>query len=143
MSDNQASIFLIYISTGILICMFYDIFRALRKAFKTKNIFIYLEDLIFWTVVGTVLIIEILHFNSGELRFYIFLGIVIGCLIYLLTISKFILKILTNIFKTIKKIIWIIINPIIHFYKLIVSLFTKIIKKIEYKKQKIKKFKIK
>lgn len=146
MNDNQASLFLIYIATGMLICIFYDIFRALRKTIKTSNIVTYIEDIIFWTIVAIFLIIEILNLNSGELRLYTFIGIIIGCIIYLLTVSKFILNILIKIFKTTQKIILLIIKPTINLYKFIISLFAKIstnIKRMFLKRKKNEKIKLK
>ena len=44
-------------------------------------------------------------FNNGEIRSYIFVGISLGVLIYMLTLSKYIVRCSVIIIKFIKKII--------------------------------------
>lgn len=96
---NQGILFLIYITTGILIGLIFDLFRSLRKSIKTSNIATYIEDILFWTIVGFIIINIILKFNYGELRLYIFIGIIIGATIYFLTLSKIIVKYTAIFFK--------------------------------------------
>ena len=45
--NSQIGIFLIYLIAGVLICLLYDIFRALRKTVKTPDLVTYIEDTIF------------------------------------------------------------------------------------------------
>ena len=59
MVENQAYLFLIFSITGILIGALFDIFRALRKSFKTSNIITYIEDIVFWLLTGTLIIYNI------------------------------------------------------------------------------------
>lgn len=94
--------------------IFFDIFRILRKSFKTSNFMTYVEDVIFGVTTGLFLIFMFFVFSDGELRFYIFFSIFAGGLLYFLTISKFFIKfnvcIITffkNIFiRIVKIIIW-------------------------------------
>ena len=44
MVANQANLFLIFTINGILIGLLFDIFRILRKSFKTPDIITYIED---------------------------------------------------------------------------------------------------
>ena len=100
---NQAYLFGIYSICGIIIGIFFDLFRILRRSFKTPDIVTYIEDIIF-------------VFNNGELRLYIFFAIILGIAIYLLTISKFFIKINVKILITlknfIKKILLILVYPL-------------------------------
>lgn len=113
---NQAYLFLIYTISGILIGIFFDIFRILRKSFKTLDLFTYIEDFIFGIITGIFLIFMLFGFNGGQLRLYIFIAIILGLLIYMTTISKYFIKISVKIIVTIKniitKIIYIIVYPI-------------------------------
>ena len=97
---NQTYLFAIYFICGVIIGIFFDLFRILRKSFKTPDIITYIEDIIFGILTGIFLIFIIFVFNNGELRFYIFLALILGLSIYLLTISKYFIKfnvkILTN-----------------------------------------------
>lgn len=102
--NSQIGIFLIYIASGILICLLFDIFRALRKSIKTADFITYIEDIIFWIIVGSFLMYLIFTLNSGNIRFYIFLALFIGGVLYYCTISKYFLSISTKIFMLLKKI---------------------------------------
>ena len=75
--ENQAYIFVMFILIGILIGLIFDIFRVSRQFFKTSNIITYIEDAVFWILIGLVLFISIFKLNNGELRAYIFLGVVL------------------------------------------------------------------
>ena len=112
MIDNQLVQFFLYVVSGMAISIFFDIFRVLRKSIKTSNIITYIEDTIFWVIVGLFLIWEIFTISYGELRGYIFIGIVLGIILYLVTISKFFIKINVKILNFFKRIV-IKINIII------------------------------
>jgi spore cortex biosynthesis protein YabQ len=102
MIENQAYLFLIFIINGILIGLLFDFFRILRKNFKTIDFITYIEDIIFWIITGLIVLYSIFTFNNGEIRGFIFLGIIFGSLIYLLTISKYIIQFFTKVITIIK-----------------------------------------
>ncbi len=114
---NQLTTFFIYVIAGMAICIFYDIFRVLRKSIKTSNIVTYIEDVIFWVIVCAFLIWLIFKVNFGELRSYIFIGLILGGIIYLLTFSKYFITINVRILTALKKIIIKIFTPIINIIK--------------------------
>lgn len=117
---NQLFCLLIFILTGIVIGILFDIFRILRKSFKTADFITYLEDIIFWILTGCIMLFSIFIFNNGEIRSYVFIGIAIGIILYMLVISRFFIRISVNIIKFIKRILS---YPI----KLIKNIVTKII----------------
>ena len=88
-SLNQAYIFLIFVINGLLIGILFDIFRILRKSFKTSDFITYIQDILFWTLTGFLIIFSIYKFNSGEIRIFVFAGLLLGIIFYLLTISKY------------------------------------------------------
>ena len=99
---NQLYTFLIFILVGMVIGITYDIFRILRKSFKTIDIITYIQDFLFWIITGVIL---------GELRSYIFIGILLGLILYMLSISKFFVEICTKIICSIKKVIKMTFSP--------------------------------
>lgn len=110
MAGNQAYLFLIFTLIGIIIGFLFDIFRILRKSFKTNDIITYIEDIIFWIISGIILIYAMCKFTDGELRFYTIIGLSLGAIIYLLTISKYIIKISVFVIDILKKIFRFIIK---------------------------------
>lgn len=140
MVANQANLFLIFTINGIVIGILFDIFRILRKSFKTSDIVTYMQDILFWILTGFILLYSIFTFSNGEVRFYMFLGVFLGCLIYMILFSKYFININIKIIKIIKKIISIILMPI----KLLIKFIKKlIIRPINFITINIGKFKIK
>ena len=72
---NQAILFTIYGACGIVIGLLFDIFRILRRSFKTTDTITYIEDIIFGILTGIFLIFMLFIFSNGQLRLYIFLAI--------------------------------------------------------------------
>lgn len=138
---SETVAFIIFLFNGILVGILFDFFRILRKSFKTPDIATYLEDICFGIIAGALLIFSILIFNNGELRLFVFAGILLGILIYMLTISKYVIKVSVKIVKFISNIFLIVFRIIFSPIKI---LCIKIIQslKILYKKTKnIKKTK--
>ena len=100
---NQAYSFIIFILNGLIIGLIFDIFRIFRKSFKTPDFITYLQDFIFWIIAGSILLYSIFKFNNGELRLYIFIGILLGVSAYILIFSRLFIKIICRNNKLCKK----------------------------------------
>lgn len=122
---EQLTNFIYFIITGMVLGIVFDIFRILRKSFKTSNLVTNIEDILFGIITGIILLFTIFLFNNGELRFYLFLGIFFGIMVYLLLISKYFIKINVEIIKIIKKLIILITKPFIILLKFIKRIFFK------------------
>ena len=126
---EQLTSFIIFTVIGVIISIIFDIFRILRKTFKTPDIITYIEDVIFLIVTGLIILFSIFLFNNGELRLYIFIGISIGIVLYMLFISKYFIKLnvfMINLIKNIiVKILHIILKPIKYLHYLIKKVFFK------------------
>ena len=149
---KQANIFLVFILDGILIGILFDIFRVLRKNFRTPDIVTYIEDILFWILTGIILLYSIFIAADGEIRFYMFLATFCGCIFYILLFSKTfikvaskILRILTNLFSKIFKLFSNFITLIIKIIKKIfirpIQFIVINIKKITFFSKKRKDFK--
>ncbi len=117
MIQSQAYIFIMFILNGIIVGLLFDIFRIIRKTFKTSDFVTYIEDSIFWIMSGVFTLYFIFTFNSGEIRLYIFLGILLGIVLYILLISKYFVRVNTAILKIVLKML----SP----FKKIIQKFTK------------------
>lgn len=129
-SINQLHSFSIFFLVGMIIAILFDIFRILRKSFKTSDFVTYIEDIIFWILTGGILLYSIFTFNHGELRSYLFIAMAFGIVFYILLISKFFIKINVKIVNTIKNVILsflhLILKPILGIFKLIRKLLSPI-----------------
>lgn len=109
---NQAYLFVIFILNGILIGLIFDIFRILRKSFATPNFVTYIEDAIFWTISAISVLYTLFVFNNGEIRGYIFIGLFLGIVIYMLFFSRIIIKVSVKVILFFKNIIYTILKVI-------------------------------
>lgn len=127
---------LVFTISGIAIGIFFDIFRIMRRTFKTPDIITYIEDIIFWIFTGIFFLFVLFKFNNGEIRSYVIIGLLLGVLIYMLTISKYFIKINVFIISLIKKVILYPINLIWNILKKILKPFSFIVINIrkEFKK---------
>lgn len=117
--------FIYFIITGMILSIVFDIFRILRRSFKTSDIVTNIEDVIFGIIIGIIILSSIFLFNNGELRLYIFIGIGVGIIFYMLFISKYFIKLNVAIINFVKKLIILITKPFIILLKFIKKLFFK------------------
>ena len=103
--NGQLGLFLMYMAGGILICLIYDIFRALRKSIRTSDMITYLEDVFFFIIVLIFLIYLIFIVNDGNIRGFIFIALILGGICYYFTFSKYFMKVSISIFTFSKKIL--------------------------------------
>ena len=136
--------------TGVIIGLLFDFFRVLRKSFKTSDIITYIEDILFWILTGILILFSIWYFNNGEIRLFMFFGIIIGVMIYMLTLSSIIIKIIYLILDILKKVMNKLLKVLELPLKAIMSIFRKIytvidkvfmknVKKIRNKSGKLQK----
>lgn len=111
--SSQAYIFLCSVVGGVAIALLYDVFRIMRKAVKTGNLITYVEDLLFWILVAAIMFSTVYYSNEGELRSYIFLGTLLGVILYALLFSKVVMGsslFIIRIVKGILRFLWMIIS---------------------------------
>lgn len=125
MVSNQAYLFLVFIVNGILIGLLFDFFRIARKVFETNDMVTYLEDILFWILTGAIVLYSIFVFNNGELRLFMFLGILLGAFAYMILLSSYIIKINVKIINVLKKVFGVIIIPFKAIYQILQKIFFK------------------
>lgn len=86
---------------GVGLGILYDIFRIIRMLINTRNITIFLQDIIYFIVSGFVTFIFVLGINEGQSRFYILAGEGIGWIVYHITLGEKIYHCSENIVKMI------------------------------------------
>ena len=129
MINSQLYLFLIFAVDGIIIGFLFDFFRILRKAVKTPDVITYIEDILFWILTGLLILYSIFTYNNGEIRLFMFLAIVLGILLYVIILSKFVIKLNLIIIDFIKKIFSLIFK----FIRILLDIFSQILKHILFK----------
>lgn len=124
--------FFVFIILGLIISFIFDIFRILRKKFKTNNFITYIEDILFWLISGFLIITAIFKFNDGELRAYLFIGILLGIVIYIMLFTKLVNSILLKILTPVK----ILLDFFTSLFKKICAFITNCLKNCKNKSKK-------
>lgn len=115
---EQVYVFLWSIATGTILGVLFDFFRAFR--FKgIRDIWVYIQDIIFWLVTAVIIIASAFIINEGELRGYMLIGYLLGAGFYMLLFSKIILHTLRFLFENIRKFFSILRKKVEEIFKLI------------------------
>lgn len=89
---SQILIFVYSLALGIFLGFAYDIFRIIRMVINSRNIAIFIQDVLYFILSGGVTFLFVLSVNSGNSRFYILAGEGIGWIVYHITIGEVIYK---------------------------------------------------
>ena len=110
---DQVYTFLYAIFGGAVVAFLYDVLRIKRRTIKTSVIIVGLEDILYWLTAAVFLFCVVFKSNSGEMRGYIFIGNVIGVILYEALFSKIIIDSSIKVINIIKRIllfIWEILS---------------------------------
>ncbi|MBS4537584.1 spore cortex biosynthesis protein YabQ [Clostridium sp. D2Q-11] len=128
--SNQFHVFLTTLYGGLIIGFIYDLYRIFRYYCQPKKVATFIEDTIFWIIISITTLVLLFYSNWAQLRWYIFLGFIIGFFLYRKLLSDIIIKILNYIFgkiiNLIKKIVYIVLYPI----RIVIKLLSKPTNKI-------------
>jgi spore cortex biosynthesis protein YabQ len=90
----QIKNFLITIFNGMLIGLLFDGYRVLRGIMTPKMLITDLGDLLFWLIATMLVFCTLIFINWGEVRVYIFIGLMIGFVLYMRLFSRYVLCLL-------------------------------------------------
>lgn len=118
---------------GAVLFLLYDLLRIFRRIAPHGNIWIGIEDFIYWLVCTGVVFVMLYQENDGMVRGFAFIGIVLGMGIYYLFLSRYVVKVNVLVIKTVlhfmSKILGFFFHPIWRVVKKIGRFFRKQLKK--------------
>lgn len=103
--SSQAQLFLTSIEIGIVMGMIFDLLRISRKIIKHPNFFIQIEDLLYWITCSLIGFYMLYICNYAEIRPFVFIGIVLGAILYFASFSIIFMKLATQVINYIKKVL--------------------------------------
>ena len=123
---------LISIITGIIISVIFDIFKAIRKSFKSGQLIIFIQDIIFF-FISTIITFTLLFLRvNGEIRWFILFFVLLGFTVSQKLFSRYIVKALYNIIIFIKYYVFSPVNAVLNrFYLIFNDCFDKLFLKIK------------
>lgn len=122
---------LIYFSStilsGFLVGIMYDTYRIIKGTGRSKKVLIAISDILFWILQALVVFLFLMLTNNGDLRYYTFIGILLGLFTYFKLLTRIIQTILIRILLLISKLFSIIKNIVLLPIKLITYIFSYIL----------------
>lgn len=132
---NEAYFFGCCVLTGIVVIFVYDVLRIFRRVVSHGVIAIGFEDFIYW-VGSSFFVFHMIYIrNDGIIRGFAILAIILGMLMYNVTISKFLVKYVSMILN---KVINIIVFPVKWTSKLVSNVLKKCYKGVKIMLSKLK-----
>lgn len=116
----QAHVFFLMSIVGFALGIIYDTFKIKRKIFG--SLFIFFDDFLFMIISSIVFVFSVFAFNNGILRWYEVFFLILGFIVYRITLSMLIMSLFEFIINIIQSIIMrflrIAFIPFKHIYKL-------------------------
>lgn len=104
-TPRQLELFVYSLIFGVLLGVLYDVFRIFRLIFFKNKVAVIFQDILFWIIAGFSAFLFFLATNFGHIRIYMLLGMLIGALVYYLTIGRLVFLLVKSVCDTVKKII--------------------------------------
>lgn len=114
----QYNIIIFSLLGGVLTGVLFDGYRLIRGVGIPRAIVV-LEDLLFGVLCGLIVFIFLLYTNYAFLGFYVYIGIVVGFMLYIRTLSSMVLKLERNGTRKINKGWRIVFKNISYVFKII------------------------
>jgi len=115
--STQFFAFGVTVLTGVIIGILFDFYRVLRGQKKRpRKLITNLGDLIFWLMATAIAFSCLIFGNWGEVRVYVFIGLLLGLLFYYYFCSRFLIRFLVFALKSLrtifKSISYYVIRPL-------------------------------
>lgn len=108
---------------GLALAAVYDIFRVTRILFRTGKYVMYIQDILYGAAAAFITFLLALSVNSGEIRFYIIGGELVGMTAYFISIGRITVRIARFVYKICAKIYaWLNQHIFIPIYRVYVKI---------------------
>ena len=120
---EQTVLFLQAIVLGGVFGLLYDAFRITRIAVPTAKWVVFAQDVLFFFVCASATFLFLMRTLQGEVRFFIFLGTILGMVLYFNSLSVVIMGVSGAIIRTIKVVLraiyrWVLLPIWLVFYNI-------------------------
>jgi len=123
--DAQLEFFIWSMLAGLFAGFVYDIFRTIRAMAKPKNGTIIVHDILFLVFTAFIIFILSVTVGRGYLRFFEFLGVCLGFVLYRIAFKNSVVKIMMAITKFFIKIMIIFMKIIFFPFNVIYKILRK------------------
>lgn len=126
--NQQVFVFCFMALYGVGASILFDLFRSIYKVCHPSALTIGIGDILFWAIISVSAFFALFIINNAQIRMFEFLAMILGSLIYFLTLSSLIFFIFSVIVKTVRKIFSfffkICLTIALFLYKMVLRLLT-------------------
>lgn len=113
--------------SGAFMGLMFDVYRVLSGQLRPPRWLVPLLDLVYWLVATLFVFRALLYSNDGQVRIYVFLGLILGIWLYFKLASRlavatvlFLIQLIRALIRFIGKTIeFVIIKPVLLLYRLL------------------------
>ena len=102
---NECIVLMEGVKSGVILSICYDILRTIRRIIKHNELFIAIEDLVFFVLAGLYIFATLFENNNGIVRTFIIIGMIVGAYLFNSIIGKYLVKYISHFINMILKII--------------------------------------
>ncbi|UWG97734.1 spore cortex biosynthesis protein YabQ [Dehalobacter sp. DCM] len=132
MEINEFAVLMIIVVSGMAVGLCFDFYRIVRWKLKLNKVFTFLFDVLFAIFALGLIYFFAQKANYLELRFYLFIGSLVGLLLYLVIFSRIVNKILQFIFRILAMVKQSIFKAISQFIRFVYT-FLSCIMRLPYR----------
>lgn len=111
--SEECLLFLYSVLLGVFLGVVFDIFRIIRAIIPHKSALVAVEDVIFMMIWGLSLVIFSVELSRGNVRFFCFLGSVLGFAIYFFTVGYALLTAIRAVSNAIRRFFYLVYRKIL------------------------------
>lgn len=131
---HEAVVLGIAVLVGAGLFLLYDILRIFRRIVPHGNIWIGMEDFLYWIICTAAVFAMLYQGNEGMVRGFALGGVVVGMLLYYLLFSRLVIRVNVLVLKTVlgvlKKFLGTLFGPILRILKKFIRFIRKELKKL-------------
>lgn len=109
---EQTRIFFYALGFGFILGILYDFFRTLRLIISQSKYFVFIMDMLYFTVCAFLTFCFVLVADSGRIRAYVALGEILGWLIYYFSFGSIALKTANAVVRGVRAFWGAVFKPI-------------------------------
>lgn len=110
--STQTLQFLYSALLGVGLGVFYDFLRCIRSHIRKSRVITGIFDAIFWICATLSLVVFILTYTDGRMRWYVLFGTFCGGFVYRAAASEIVFKVMRETSKAIAKLLSLLTHPI-------------------------------
>lgn len=114
---NQNNVVFSLAIVGVLFGFLWDVFEIKRIFLRTGKILIFFEDLLYFALFTIVFVMTVFVTNYGYIRWYEFMGVLSGFVLYKVFFSKTVVAVISFFIKLAGRIITAVLRPFVLLFR--------------------------